>query len=148
MLWQKVSEVIREVNLQVSGDPVVAMAISSQGEAVIPVGHDGQPLDNVVVTFDNRTVEQYLWWQKDVDPQAIFEITGMPLHPMYSLNKIMWFKRHRPVLFKQAWKFLCVEDYMIHRLGLAPAIDYSLAARTMAFDVRRKQWSEQSAGLG
>jgi xylulokinase len=143
MLWQRVSEVLREVNGYVPGDPVVAMAISCQGEAVVPVGHDGQPLDNVVVTFDGRTLEQYRWWQKAVAPQAIFEITGMPLHPMYSLNKIMWFKSQRPALFKQAWKFLCVEDYMIHRLGLAPAIDYSLAARTMAFDVRRKQWSGQ-----
>ena len=142
-LWDTVSEVLRDVNLQVTRDPVAAMAISCQGEAVVPIGHDGQPLDNIVVTFDNRALEQFRWWQKAVAPQAIFEITGMPLHPMYSLNKIMWFKSQRPTLYKQAWKFLCVEDYIIHRLGLAPAIDYSLAARTMAFDVRLKQWSRQ-----
>ena len=143
LLWQRVVEVIQEVNLQMSKDPVIAMAVSSQGEAVVPVGHDGQPLDNIVVTFDNRTLEQYHWWQRTVSTQTVFEITGMPLHPMYSLNKIMWFKRQRPDLYSQTWKFLCVEDYVIHRLGLPPAIDYSLAARTMAFDVRRKEWSTQ-----
>ncbi len=145
-LWQKVTEILREVNQQVTQDPVAALAIACQGEAVVPVGHAGQPLDNVVVTFDGRTLEQHRWWQQAVGPQAVFEITGMPLHPMYSLNKIMWWKSQRPELFKQAWKFLCVADYMVHRLGLPPVIDYSLAARTMAFDVRREQWSGQMLG--
>ena len=142
-LWQDVSEVLREVNAQVTRDPAVALAISCQGEATVPVGQDGQPLDNLVVTFDARTMEAYRGWQASAGSQAIFEITGMPLHPMYSLNKIMWWKKHRPAIYRHAWKFLCVEDYIVHRLGLAPAIDYSLAARTMAFDVRRKQWSAQ-----
>ena len=142
-LWQRVGEVLREVNAQVSHDPAAALAIACQGEATVPVGWDGQPLDNLVVTFDSRTLETSQAWQQTVGSQVIFEITGMPLHPMYTLNKIQWWQKQRPEIYRQAWKFLCVEDYLIHRLGLAPAIDYSLAARTMAFDVRRQAWSRQ-----
>jgi xylulokinase len=143
LLWNRISEELLEVNLQVKADPVVALAVSCQGEAVVPVGSDGQPLDNFVVTFDNRTLEQVKQWEETASSQTIFEITGMPLHPMYSVNKMMWFKNHKPALFKKVWKFLCVEDYIIHRLGLTPSIDYSLAARTMAFDIRKKEWSDQ-----
>jgi xylulokinase len=34
-------------------------------------------------------------------------------------------------------------DFVFHQLGLEPTMDYSLAARTMAFDVGRLAWSEE-----
>ncbi|NIQ06358.1 MAG: hypothetical protein GWO20_11740, partial [Candidatus Korarchaeota archaeon] len=36
--------------------------------------------------------------------------------------------------------FLCFEDLLQFRLGLEPAISWSLAGRTMMFDVRKHKW--------
>ena len=38
------------------------------------------------VTFDGRTVEQAEWWKQQIGAEAVFERTGMALHPMYTLN--------------------------------------------------------------
>ena len=73
--------------------------------------------------------------------ERIFDITGIPLHPMHTINKIIWFRENRPDIFNIAWKFLCVEDYVIFRLTGITAISHSLASRTMAFDLHRKSWS-------
>jgi xylulokinase len=46
-------EVIAEVNAQ-TPDPVIAMSISSQGEAFTPVNADGKTLGNAMVSSDSR----------------------------------------------------------------------------------------------
>jgi xylulokinase len=142
-LWRSIVEVIANVARQTRSDPVMAVGVSSQGEAVAPIGRDGTPLGNFIVTFDNRTEPQSAWWEHRLGKRKIFQITGMPLHPMYSINKIMWIRENRPEVWAAAWKLLCVEDFVIFKLCGSAAIDHSLAARTMCFDVRRKRWSPE-----
>jgi xylulokinase len=142
-LWNSIGEVLFQVSRQTRSDPVKSLSVSCQGEAVAPIGKNGSPLSNFIVTFDNRAKAQCRWWEERLGRKGIFAVTGMPLHPMYSINKIMWLKENRPDLYKQAWKFLCIEDFVILTLSGRAVIDYSLAARTMCFDVTRKTWAEE-----
>ncbi|MGA2977215.1 MAG: FGGY family carbohydrate kinase [Spirochaetia bacterium] len=142
-LWTSIKEVIAQTSRQAGSDPIKAMSISSQGEAVAPVGRDGATLGNFIVTFDSRTEAQCGWWEKGLGRKALFDVTGMPLHPMYSINKIMWVKENCPQVYSKAWKFLCIEDFVIFKLSGAAVIDYSLAARTMCFDIIRKKWADR-----
>jgi xylulokinase len=144
VVWQAVCDTVREaVDRAGPGDPVKALATSVQGEAVTPVGQDGEPLDNSPVTFDGRSVPFVTHWEESPGAERVFEITGMPLHAMYTLQKILWWKQERPQIYRDAWKFLCYGDYALHRLGLPPTIDHSMAGRTMAFDVREGRWSSE-----
>jgi len=147
-IFFNIKEIIKKALQKIStnssnNDKVKALAISCQGEAVIPVNKDGNALYNAIVTFDNRTQEQYEFWKKGLGEKAVFEITGMPLNPMYSINKIMWLKKHRKDIFKETVKFLCFEDFVQMKFGVVPKISYSLAARTSAFDIVRKEWSKE-----
>jgi xylulokinase len=143
-LWACVSEAVNQaVDRAGPGDPVKALATSVQGEAVTPLARDGTILANSPVTFDGRTVAYLPEWEAKVGREEIFRITGMPLHPMYTLNKIMWWQRERPEVYDRAWKFLCYGDFALQRLGLTPAIDFSMAGRTMAFDLEKKVWSDR-----
>ncbi len=90
LLWEKVKEVIFEVASKTHSDPIKALSVSTQGEAVVPIAEDGRALYNFSVSFDSRTEPQCQWWQKKIGKEEIFQITGMPLHPMYTINKIMW----------------------------------------------------------
>jgi len=140
-------DVIREASGKSKKDPVRALAVASQGEAVTPVSADGKFLHNAIVTFDARTAPLVGWWQERLDRQRIFEISGMPLHGMYTASKILWWKQNRPEVFAKAARFLCFQDLLIHRLGLEPAIDLSLAARTMLLDVEKGIWSDELCGV-
>jgi xylulokinase len=136
-------EVIREVAARTRKDPIRALAVAAQGEAVTPVGKDGAYLHPAIVTFDARTAPLVPWWEKQVSRRRLFEISGMPLHGMYTASKIVWWKKHRPDVFRKARYFLCYEDLFFHALGLVPAIDQSLAARTMLYDMDRGSWSPE-----
>ena len=149
-LWQSVTEVLKEVNHEVRSDPAQALSVSCQGEAVTAVDGEGTALCNFSVSFDHRTIPQCLWWREHLGAKRLFEITGMPLHAMYTINKIMWYKQNQPAMFGRAAKFLCVEDFVNFRLTGRYATDWSLAGRTMAFDVISRTWSDQvllSAGI-
>jgi len=141
-IWAAVQEVLQKVNLAAAGDPVKAMSFSILGEAVTPVDKDGNFLYNAVTSPDSRSSPQTEAWLKKLSKLEIFQITGMALHPSYSLNKVIWFKEERPEIYRKAWKFLLVEDLLFYLFGLPPTIDTSLAGRTMALDVKERRWSK------
>jgi xylulokinase len=142
LVWNRIKEVLAEIGSWEGSGSIKGLSVSVQGEAVTPISREGESLYNSIVTFDNRTLPQAEWWAKGLGKRDIFSITGQPLHPMTTLNKIMWFRDNIPRVYNRAWKFLCYEDLFFYRMGLEPTIDYSLASRTMAFDIRKKEWSD------
>ncbi|MGA8213311.1 MAG: FGGY-family carbohydrate kinase, partial [Candidatus Sulfotelmatobacter sp.] len=64
-------------------------------------------------------------------------------HPMYPVPKFLWLRKHRPDIFASSVRFLSVIGYVLSRLGLPAYIDYSLASRYLAFDIRQRCWSEE-----
>lgn len=148
-VWLGVQEVIREA-AAACGQPVQALSVSAMGETFTPVAADGSFLYNSIVSPDNRAVAQANWWQETLGAERVFEITGMPLHPSFTLPKIMWMAQERPEIHRQVWKYLLWPDLIFFKMGLEPRLDYSLAGRTMAFDVVAREWSQemlQQAGL-
>ena len=61
-------------------DPPAAMALSVQGEAVMPVDARGRPLRAAILGMDARTVAQNAWLAERFGAEALYARTGMPLH--------------------------------------------------------------------
>jgi xylulokinase len=142
-VWDSVRQSVRTAVAQAGPeDPVRAISTSSQGEAAVPLGKNGEILGPGIVSFDGRTAPEREAWAKAFGAERLFQITGMPLHTMYTLLKLQWLRSHQPEIYQKAWKFLCFGDFTLHQLGGPPVIDYSMAARTMAFDLHALNWSQ------
>ncbi len=138
-IWQAAVKVIKAVAAEVPD--IEAICAGSHGETYIPVDRNCIPVYPAVMNSDNRAVKESKSWEDSLGKRKLYGITGVPLHPMFSINKIMWLKNNRPDVFSQAAMFLSPQDYILGRLGAAPLIDYSLASRTMALDVNKHSWS-------
>jgi xylulokinase len=136
----KCFEVISEVNAAIT-DPVVSMCISSQGEAFTPLSHDGKTLGNAMVSSDSRARDITETWSNNFGIEKIYKITGHTPHPLFTLFKILWIKENQPEVWKNTSLFLCFEDLFHYRVGLEPRISWSLAGRTMLFDVLNHVWN-------
>jgi len=145
-VWQAVREAVAEAAAAAPG-PVRALGISSQGEAATAVSESGHVLAPTIVSFCSRTRDLAPRWSELIDPLELFRLTGMPLSHIYTILKLQWVREHQPEVFQKMWKFLLFEDFTIFKMGIEPTIDYSLAARTMAFDVVGKCWSDRVLGL-
>lgn len=142
-VWDAVCKVIRQVAEGFRGDPVRAIGVSSFGEAVIPINREGLPLCNSMIYIDIRGADEAAYLREKIGDMRALSITGTYIQPMYSLCKILWLKKNRSEIYDRTWKFLLFADYILFRLGAVAATDYTLAARTMAFDIVRKCWSEE-----
>ncbi len=125
-----------------SKDKVKSVAISLLGEAAVPVDRDFNPLGNSIIGFDIRGEKQCREFRKKIDPCDLFNITGHPANSYHTLFKILHLKEEEPQFFSKVHQFLCYGDFIAARLGLEPTIDYSMAARTLLFDVNRLDWSD------
>ncbi|MCK5843152.1 MAG: hypothetical protein KAG97_00510 [Victivallales bacterium] len=134
-------DVMREAAGTTDGDPISGMCISSQGEAFTPVGRDGEIIGNGMVSSDARAANLVDEVVSKFGGERLYEITGHTAYSMFTLFKLLWLKRNRPELWERAEALHCYEDLMHLRLGLAPAISWPLAGRTMMFDVNSHSWS-------
>ncbi len=143
--WNAVVETIRESlkKAGVKNKEVAGLAVDSQREAVVPIGRKGEELYNSIIWLDNRTRSQAEKIRGLIDKERVLSITGVVIDPIYSASKILWLKEKAPKVFEEATCFLCAKDYIVYKLSGEFITDYSMASRTMLFDVRKRVWSEE-----
>ncbi len=142
IFWQAVCACSQTVSKNLS-DPIRAMCLSSHGETFVPVNGRNEAIAPAILNQDNRAAEEAAWLEKTFGKKQLFEVTGLVAHPMYPVPKILWLRKHRPHIFASPVRFLSVIGYVLSRLGLPPYVDYSLASRYLAFDIRQRRWSAE-----
>ena len=125
------------------GDPVRALCLSSHGETFVPVNEENETIASAILNQDSRALEEAARMERESGRKRLFEVTGLVAHPMYPIPKILWLRSHQPGVFASAAKFVTPVGYILLRLGLDAYVDYSLASRYLAFDVRKRCWSHE-----
>ena len=123
-------------------DPVSALAVSTQGEAVVPLDRRAAPLAHAPISADARGEEFLAQAAEAPGADYLFKTTGQIMDPIHTLFKLLWWKKYTPELYEQTWKFLTFDSFVLMKMGLPPLMETSMAARTMCFDVPRGCWSE------
>lgn len=136
-------EVIAEAASHACGDPVKALCVSSQGEAVTPLGADGEYLANAMVSSDRRPAPFVDLFTEQFGLEKLYRITGHTPSTLFTLFKILWMKEKRPEVWKKTRRLYCFEDLLHQGLGMSPAMGWPLAGRTMLFDVSKHSWSPE-----
>ncbi len=140
-IFEAVKSVIKRAVSQAAPVHIEAICASSIGEAFILLDKDGCELVNSPIYLDARGGEECALLAEHFGADRIMGITGHPPAAMYSICKLMWFARHEPKLLEKVKYLLFFGNYVMYKLGGRPVTDYSLAARSMCFDIHSKQWS-------
>jgi len=123
--------------------PPRSVTVSSLGEAVVPVDRGGKPLQPFISGTDRRGEEESHALGALFGREELSGRTGLPVGGLYSAGKILWLKNNRPDVFSAAHKWLNVQDFVIYTLCGRAVMDYSIASRTMLFDIREYRWSRE-----
>lgn len=119
------------------------IGITSFGETFVMTDIDGTPLHNAMLYTDSRGQDECRYLAEKLGSKRIASITGVKPHEMYSIPKIMWIKRSHPEIYKKCKYIFLIEDFIVFHLTGKRQIDYSLASRTMGFDIQFLRWSEE-----
>lgn len=141
VVWRATLDALSEAVARSGIRRVEAIGLSVQGDAIIPVGPGFKPLHNALLGMDYRPADQAAQCGRTLGARALFDLTGMRPHPINSIVKALWLKQELPRVFQDAWKIVTYGDFILGRLGAGPVIDWTMASRTMAFDLRRRSWA-------
>ena len=119
------------------------IGITSFGETFVMTDAQGTPLHTAMLYTDPRGAEECAALVEKLGAERIARISGLAPHEMYSVCKIMWLKKHQPEVYQQAKHIFLIGDYVAWHLTGVAQIDYSLATRSMAFDIGKLTWSEE-----
>ncbi|MDY5845172.1 MAG: FGGY-family carbohydrate kinase [Bariatricus sp.] len=122
---------------------IAGIGVTSFGETFVCVDEAGNSLHPAMLYTDPRGQEECRQLIDKLGGSSIAHITGLRPHEMYSISKIMWVKEHLPEVYADTKKILLMEDYVVYHLTGKAQIDYSLATRTMAFDINNLCWSKE-----
>lgn len=120
-----------------------ALGVTSFGETFAMLDAEDNILAPSMLYTDPRGEEECNLLQEKIGEERLTLLTGVKPHPMYSISKIMWIRNNNPEVFKACKRILLGEDFVIYTLTGVAQIDYSLAARTAAFDIEKKCWIEE-----
>lgn len=143
LVWLGVCKAIREaVGKDPSARELTAIAISSFGEAAVPLDKNGNVLGPSLLFWDKSGADEVRYLCAKLGNENISNQVGVRPHHMFTINKLMWLTRNTDYA-SEAKYFPLFEDFIIYRMTGEKMISYSLAGRTMAFDYNKRQWSEQ-----
>jgi len=140
-VWAKVRKAIGNVVDATKSDPVATLAVSSLGEATVPVSSGREILGPSILFLDPRGGEYLGHLRQSLSDERLYEINGNTWGNHYSLTKLMWIRDNMPEVHDRAHKFLLWSGFISFMLGAEPCVDYSLANRTLCFDVDAQTWS-------
>lgn len=140
-VWQLALEALAQAVRESQADPPKAIALSVQGEAVIAVDRMGRPMRHAILGMDTRTTAENDWLSETFGPEVLFRRTGMPIHTMNTLTKLLWLQRNEPELWREAAGWLLYEDYFLRRLTGRAVISHCLASRTQMYDLGTSAWA-------
>lgn len=140
-IMEGVFAVIKE--MAVKYPDIKGIGVTSFGESFVMADEEGTPLHPALLYTDPRGAEECQELIAQLGDQEITSITGLRPHEMYSISKIMWMKRNKPDIYAKAKHIFLMEDYVVFCLTGIAQIDYSLASRTMAFDISSLKWCSQ-----
>ncbi len=120
-----------------------ALGVTSFGETFAMLDSEDNILAPSMLYTDPRGKEECDALCEAFGEERLTLLTGVKPHPMYSISKIIWRKNHDPEVFSKCKRILLGEDFIVYTLTGNAQIDYSLAARTAAFDIEKRCWIKE-----
>jgi xylulokinase len=142
-VWAAIREVIAEVAGRAKQDPIRALSVASMGEVVVPLAVERRILGPSILSSDQRGAQCVRTVEQRLGRERLFQVTGSLPGSSGSLGKLCWMRDSKPQLFEGTWRFVLWNGLVSYLLGGASTCDYSLASRTLLFDLDQKRWSNE-----
>ncbi len=121
---------------------ISAVAVASVGEAGVLLDENDNIVGPTLTWYDTRPKKQLENILSAMDIKHLYEITGIPAHSNYSINKIKWLQDNITDA-RKGKKWLCLAEYVAFALSGVKRSEYSLASRTMALNIAESAWDEK-----
>ncbi len=150
--WQAFKNGLSEIKkgYEIRPEDEISLAISAQGETLICIDKEGNPLRKAIVWMDNRAVAEARAMEEKFGNELGYQVTGqVSFEPCWPAPKILWIRNNEPDIFAKTDRFLLLEDYLIYRMTGRFYTEGSLVCSSMYWDITKKcYWKEMLEFIG
>ncbi|HWK04300.1 MAG TPA: gluconokinase [Puia sp.] len=116
------------------------ISFSSAMHSFLAVDVSGHPLTACMIWADNRAGAIAEQLRDSARGMALYQATGVPIHAMTPLCKLLWLRSAEPEIFRKADKFMGIKEYIFYKLFGELVVDTSIASATGMLDIRTLEW--------
>ncbi|MCY4005818.1 MAG: xylulokinase [Rhodobacteraceae bacterium] len=141
---EAVRHAINGIVQQFPAEGIQAIGLSGQMHGLTPIDADGQTIRPAILWNDQRNGSEALKVEDLAGgTEAMLELTGNRMLIGYTGGKILWMRKHEPMLFARVAHALNPKDYLRLVMTGEYATEVSDASGTGLFDVRRRCWADE-----
>ncbi len=154
-IWNDVKKLIQLTikKNKLKSAQIISIGITNQRETTVLWNKlTGKPLHKAIVWQDRRTAEYCKKLKLKNKDKTIQKITGLVLDPYFSATKINWIlnnaQKKKKILNKNIL-FGTIDTWLLWKLteGRSHLTDITNASRTMIYDPKKEQWSQELLNL-
>lgn len=124
-----------------------ALGFDTMLHSFLLVNGEKVPLTPLLNWMDTRSFQEMEELRDAYEAENVYTLTATPLHTIYHLPRVLWFRTHQRDVFERAYKILSIKDWILWRLTGELLCDYSTASGTGLLEVEKKSWSERVCDL-
>ncbi|MHB8277127.1 MAG: xylulokinase [Candidatus Humimicrobiaceae bacterium] len=122
---------------------IKGIGITHQRQTFVPIDKKGNCLRNGILWSDLRSTKEVEYAQEKLNNYEIYRLTGMPAS-VWTIYKVLWLKNNEPELFRNIYKILLVNDYIIYKLTDKIVATSGSAAGMGCLDIKHPtRWSDK-----
>jgi glycerol kinase len=129
--------------LELAPEPVGAVAVANQGEAVVGLDPRSGRATTAVVSWQDRRAAAVVEALEPAAARRLEEISGLPTDPYFTAAKLAWLGRRAPA----GSQVVGIDAWINRRLLGHLVTDAATASRSGALDLEGRSWSDEALGL-
>ncbi|GEO09531.1 gluconokinase [Segetibacter aerophilus] len=143
IIFTAVVNAINKVVLTLAPHLPIFISFSAAMHSLIAVDEKGKPLTQCIIWADNRSdlIAQKL--RATEEGEQFYHSTGVPIHSMSPLCKLLWLRENAPEIFKTAFKFIGIKEFIFYKFFSQFVVDTSIASATGLLNSKSLQWDEE-----
>ncbi|MBD2020160.1 gluconate kinase [Leptolyngbya sp. FACHB-36] len=148
-IWSAVVTAVRSLmdRSQIEPAQILCLALGSAMHSIIAVDAAGNLLTNSLTWADNRSAEWAERLRRDPRGSNLYHRTGVPIHSMSPLTKLLWLRHEQPDIFHRAAKFISIKEFVLFRLCQQYVVDYAIASATGLLNLKNLAWDAEALEL-
>lgn len=124
---------------------ISAVGVDGQSWSCIMTGKNGDVLANSPIWFDRRAADECEHLDRIIGSDNIFNLCGNPMQPTYTTPKVLWFKKNHPELYRNTYKILQSNSYIVYKLTGMFTQDKSQGYGHFFYDIRNNRYDKAMA---
>ncbi|MCW3094193.1 MAG: carbohydrate kinase [Ferruginibacter sp.] len=125
-----------------AGHHPLFISFSAALHGLIAVGEDDKLLTRCIIYSDNRAVEIAEQLRSIDLGKYFYHRTGVPVHAMSPLCKLVWLKENSVDVFCNTSKFISIKEFVLHSLFGKYIVDTAIASATGLLNIHSLEWDE------